>query len=85
MGATLLEMAAARRFKVLLEWDAEDRVWVTHVPALGDLSTYGDTKDEALEATREAITGYLEAAAKEGLPVPSPDTGDVVEVEVAAP
>ena len=78
-------MAAARRFKVLLEWDADDRVWVTHVPALGDLSTYGETRDEALEMTREAIAGYLEAAAKEGLAVPGPDTGDVVEVEVPAP
>jgi hypothetical protein len=29
----------SRRFKVLLEWDAEDAVWVTYVPALNHLST----------------------------------------------
>jgi hypothetical protein len=34
---------------------------VTHVPDLGDISTFGDT--------REAIAGYLEAAAKEELPI----------------
>jgi predicted RNase H-like HicB family nuclease len=55
---------AARRFKVLIEWDPEDRVWVTYVPALDHFSTYGDTREEALDHTREAILGYLEAAAK---------------------
>lgn len=73
-----------QRFKVLVEWDPEDRVWVTYVPDLDWLSTYGDTREEALEQTREAILGYLEAAAKEGLPVPTPQrVPELVEVEVA--
>ena len=49
----------ARRFKVLIEWDPEDQVWVTYVPVLDHLSTYGETREEALENTREAIIGYL--------------------------
>jgi predicted RNase H-like HicB family nuclease len=69
---------------VLLEWDERDRVWVTYVPALDFLSTYGDTREEALDNTKEAITGYLEAAAKEGLPVPAGDApAEVIDVEVA--
>lgn len=77
---------AVRRFKVLIEWDAEDEVWVTYVPALGALSTYGKTKEEALAQTREAILGYFEAAAKEGLPVPPPEAEtEIVELEVATP
>ena len=75
-----------RRFQVLLEWDPSARVWVTFVPSLGSLSTYGETREEALEQTREAILGYLEAASKEGLP--APDSGvepEVVELEVATP
>lgn len=52
-----------RRVRVLVEWDANDEVWVTHVPAFGLLSTYGDTRDEALRNTREAVIGYLEAVA----------------------
>jgi predicted RNase H-like HicB family nuclease len=60
---------STRRFKVLLEWDAESQAWVTYVPALDHLSTFGDTRDEALANTREAILGYLEAARKEGIPV----------------
>ena len=59
-----------RNFKVLLEWDAEAETWVTYVPTLNHLSTFGETRQEALENTREAILGYLEAAVKEGIPVP---------------
>jgi predicted RNase H-like HicB family nuclease len=57
------------RFKVLLEWDPDESVWVTYVPALNHLSTFGETREEALEQTREAILGYFEAAAKESLPL----------------
>jgi predicted RNase H-like HicB family nuclease len=78
--------AAGRRFKVLLEWEADEQVWITYVPTLGQLSTYGDTRDEALEQTREAILGYLEAAVKEGIPIPRADTEtEIVDLEVAAP
>ena len=71
------------RFKVLLEWDAEDSVWVTVVPSLNHLSTYGETRDEALAQTREAILGYLEAAAKENLALPIQNQPiELTEVEV---
>lgn len=77
---------AARRFQVEVEWDPEDEVWVTYVPALGHLSTYGDTREEALAQTREAVLGYLAAASKEGLSVPDAQHQvDIVEIEVAAP
>lgn len=80
------QKGAARRFKVLLEWDTDDEVWVTYVPTLGSLSTYGNTRDEALEQTREAILGYLEAAAKEGIPIPSAEAEtEIVELEVTEP
>jgi predicted RNase H-like HicB family nuclease len=76
----------ARRFKVLIEWDPEAQVWVTYVPVLDHLSTYGETREEALENTREAILGYLEAAAKEGIPVPPTDPEiDLIALEVPRP
>ncbi len=75
---------ATRRFGVLLEWDADQEVWVSFVPSLDSLSTFGETREEAIEQTREAIAGYLEAAEKEGLSVPSADLEpEVVELEVA--
>jgi antitoxin HicB len=74
-----------RRYKVLLEWDQDDSVWVSYVPDLNYLSTYGDTREQAIEKTREAIEGYVEAAAKEGIEVPqsSSDLADLVDVQVA--
>jgi len=58
-------------FKIVLEWDPEARVWVSHVPELGGISTYGDTLEEAINHTREAILGYLETAADERLSLPA--------------
>jgi predicted RNase H-like HicB family nuclease len=53
------------RYHALLQWDSESGVWVTYVPILNGLSTFGETREEALDNTREAILGYLEAARKE--------------------
>lgn len=73
-----------RRFQVVLEWDPDDSIWVSYVPALNHLSTYGATKDEALDQTREAILGYLEAAEKEHLDVPeAAGSVELTEVEIA--
>ncbi|HEX9735875.1 MAG TPA: type II toxin-antitoxin system HicB family antitoxin [Thermoanaerobaculia bacterium] len=72
-----------QHFQVLLEWDPEDSVWVSHVPALNALSTFGDTREEALANTREAIQGYVEAAAKEGIALPSERQVELLDLEVA--
>ena len=75
-----------RQFHVLVEWDQEDHVWVTFVPALNGLSTFGETRDEALASTQEAIEGYLEAAAKEGIAIPPEDIPpELIQIEVAVP
>jgi antitoxin HicB len=73
-----------RRFKVVLEWDPDESLWVTYVPALNHLSTYGETKESALVETREAILGYIEAAHAEKLAIHDSDAWVVVAyVEVA--
>jgi antitoxin HicB len=73
------------RFKVLLQWDPDDDVWVTHVPRLNHLSTFGETREAALDHTREAILGYLEAASKEGMEVrPEGPEPELVDVEVVS-
>jgi predicted RNase H-like HicB family nuclease len=40
---------------VLVEGDPEDQVWVTYVPVLDHLSTFGETREEALENTKGEI------------------------------
>jgi len=72
-----------RTFPVILEWDSADSVWVSHVPSLDYLSTYGETREGVLENTREAILGYLEAADKEGRAIPPPSRAELVDIEVA--
>lgn len=72
-----------RHFQVILERDDEPGVWVTYVPALNYLSDFGDTREEALASTREAIAGYLEAAAIAGIPVPADDSSEVVQLDIA--
>jgi predicted RNase H-like HicB family nuclease len=68
----------------VLEWDAEESVWVSYVPALNHLSTYGATREEALAETKEAILGYLEAAEKEHIEVPEPAGSiELTELEIA--
>jgi predicted RNase H-like HicB family nuclease len=74
-----------RQFRVLIDWDPETQAWVTLVPGLGDLSTFGETREEALAHTREAILGYLEAAAKEGIAVSVETGAEMVELAVAVP
>ena len=74
----------SKRFKVLLEYNADDKTWVTYVPALNHLSTFGDTREEALAMTEEAILGYIVAAKKEGIELPADDFDfEVVSLEVA--
>lgn len=70
-------------YKVVLEYDTEEECWVTFVPSLDDISTWGKSKEEALDNTREAIAGYLEALKKEGLPFPPSRAVEIAEVVVA--
>jgi predicted RNase H-like HicB family nuclease len=61
------DKSMGRQFQVFVEHDPSEDAWVTYVPALDHLSTFGSTREQALENTREAILGYLEAAEKEGI------------------
>jgi antitoxin HicB len=59
-----------RRYTVLFE-PAEEGGFIATCPALPGLVTEGDTLDEAREMVRDAIRGYLESLAKDGLPAPA--------------
>lgn len=73
-----------RHFKVLLEWDSDSHLWVSYVPSLDHLSTFGESREQAIEHTKEAVLGYLEAAEKSGITVPAgSEETELVDVEVA--
>lgn len=60
------------RYTVLFE-PAEEGGYVVTCPALPGLVTEGDTLEEARRMAADAIRGYLESLAKDGLPLPPED------------
>lgn len=67
------------KYRVLIEQD-EDGVFVAQVPSLPGCISEGQTRGEALENIREAISAYLESLLKHDEPVPPAITEEVVEV-----
>lgn len=49
---------------------AEEGGFVVTVPALGGLTTQGETMEEARAMVKDAVLGYLEALAKAGEDIP---------------
>lgn len=69
------------KFRVLIEQD-EDGVFVVEAPSLPGCITQGNTRQQALENAREAITLYLESLEAHGDPIPPSITEEIVEVTV---
>lgn len=82
-AAKVYDAVMRRQFQVFVEYDPAEEAWVTLVPALDHLSTFGATRDEALANTREAILGYLEAAEKEGIELHiEPTPAELIQIAV---
>jgi len=71
--ASVLEthpLAMLEDITVMLNWDEETQNWVTRIPELNGISTFGKTQEEALNNTRELILGYLDSMQDLRLRVP---------------
>lgn len=72
------------------EVEEEDGCWVAEIPSLPGCATEGDSKEEALEALREAAQAYVDVMSEHGDPLPVRvqqevmviDSADVVAVTV---
>jgi predicted RNase H-like HicB family nuclease len=77
----------AREYRYTVLFDpAEEGGYVATCPALPGLVTEGDTLEEARAMATDAIRGYLEALAKDGLTFPPEDpepSGSVIKERVA--
>lgn len=51
-------------------WDQQSRCWVTRIPDLFNISTQGETEEEALDMTSEMLIGWLDSMADVGAKVP---------------
>jgi antitoxin HicB len=63
-------LMSQRTFKILLQWDPEEKVFQVTVPALSGCVTYRKTREEAIARAQEAIIGYIEALELSHLPLP---------------
>jgi predicted RNase H-like HicB family nuclease len=67
---------SAREYRYTVFFDpAEEGGYVVTCPSLPGLVTEGDTLAEARAMAVDAIRGYLEALAKDGVPIPPGDAG----------
>ncbi len=66
------------RYTVIFE-PAEEGGYLVHIPALNGLTTEGETLNEAREMAKDAIAGYLEALAKDGIPAPLEEPEELTE------
>ena len=67
------------KYRVLIEQD-EDGVFVAEVPSLPGCISQGATRQEAVNAIREAMGLYLESLEAHGDPVPPPVSEEIVEI-----
>jgi len=56
--------------KIDMEWDEESRSWVSYVPELNGISTYGPTYEKTLDRTAEMIVGWIQTMDESGLRLP---------------
>ena len=66
-------MAREYRYTAVFE-PAEEGGFVVTFPALPGLITEGDSLEHACAMAAEALHGYLESLAKDGLPAPAEDS-----------
>ena len=78
MGCEMRELS----YTVIAHQEEDGGYW-TDVPALPGVGSQGDTLDEAIENTKEAIALMLEYLSERGQPIPEPKE-IIVKVTVAA-
>jgi predicted RNase H-like HicB family nuclease len=59
-------------YHINIFYSEEDNGYVADIPDLESCSAFGETPEQALSALEHAKVAWLEAARKEGKPIPSP-------------
>jgi predicted RNase H-like HicB family nuclease len=59
-------------YSMIIQWDADDRIFVVTVPELPGCITHGLTYEEAVRQGQDAIESWVMVAREMGRPVPNP-------------
>lgn len=63
-----------QKYLIFIQWSDEDQGFVTSVPDLPGCMSFGETKEQALTNTYDAIHAWIEVAREFGREVPRPTT-----------
>lgn len=64
----------AKEFEIIIDWSAEDGLYVVRVPDLPGCTCHGETREEAARNAQEAIEFYVACLEEDGKPLPQPRT-----------
>lgn len=62
----------ATHYSMLIQWDSEDEIYIVSVPELPGAKTHGKTYEEAIKNALDVVELWIDAAKKDGRPVPPP-------------
>lgn len=69
------------KFRILIKQD-EDGVFVSEVPELPGCISQGNTREDAIDNIKDAISGYVESLKKHDEPIPFSIEEETVEIHV---
>ena len=61
-----------QHYSMIIQWDADDHIYVVTVPELPGCITHGETYEEAVRQGQDAIVTWIEGSQEQGLPIPPP-------------
>lgn len=59
-------------YSMVIQWDANDKIFVVTVPELPGCATHGSTYEEAVRQGQDAIESWIMVAREMGRPIPQP-------------
>ena len=60
------------KYEIIIYWSREDEAFIAEVPELPGCMAHGDTPEDALQNTKEAIQLWIDTAKEYGDPIPEP-------------
>ena len=60
-------------YSIIIQWSERDQAYLVNVPELPGCHTHGETYEEALQNALEVTELWIEAAKKDGWPIPQPN------------